>query len=58
MFHGKRHPRELDATAVVQFLDHVGKNEKDPVSAMEQAHEALTFLYGDLLHLSVGEVRC
>jgi integron integrase len=56
LFHGKRHPRELGAAAVQRFLEHVARSEKDPVTCLEQAHEALVFLYRDLLHLSLQDV--
>ena len=44
LFHGKRHPGALQAGAVVQFLEHVAKTEKDPLGCLDQAHEAVTFL--------------
>ena len=56
LFHGKRHPRELGTTEIVRFLEQVGHSEKDPLRAMEQAREALRFLYEELLHLPMGEV--
>jgi Phage integrase, N-terminal SAM-like domain len=56
LFHGKRHPRELGAGEVGRFLEHIAQSEKDPLRCLEQAHEALTFLYKDLLHLTLGEL--
>jgi hypothetical protein len=56
LFHGKRHPRELAAGDVGRFLEHVAQSEKEPLRRLEQAHEALTFLYKDLLHLNLGEL--
>lgn len=56
LFHNKRHPRELDAGDVGRFLEHVAQTEKDPLRCLEEAHEALTFLYQDVLALSVGEL--
>jgi hypothetical protein len=58
VFHGKRHPRELGAGEVGRFLEHIAQSEKDPLRCLEQAHEALTFLYKDLLHLTLGELPC
>jgi Phage integrase, N-terminal SAM-like domain len=55
-FHGKRHPRELGAADVGRFLEHVAQSEKDPLRCLEQAHEALTFLYKDLVRLNLGEL--
>jgi hypothetical protein len=56
LFHGKRHPRELAAADVMRFLEHVAKTEKDPVGCLEQAHEALVFVYENLLRLPLGQV--
>lgn len=56
LFQGERHPRELGADDVGRFFEHVAQSEKDPLRCLEQAHEALTFLYKELLHLNLGEV--
>jgi integron integrase len=56
LFHGKRHPRDMGAGEVCKFLEHVAKSEKDPLTSLEQAREALIFLYDDLLHEPLGEV--
>jgi integron integrase len=56
LFHGKRHPRDLGMGDVGRFLEHIAHSEKDPLRCLEQAHEALTFLYKDLLHLNLGEL--
>src|SRR4051794_40138698 len=56
VFHGKRHPRDLVEADAGRFLHHLGQTEKDPLGNMEQAHEALTFLYADVLRMERGEV--
>jgi integron integrase len=56
LFHDKRHPRDLDLAAVRRFLEHVAQTEKDPLSCLEEAHTALSFLYHDVLALDVGEL--
>jgi integron integrase len=56
LFHGKRHPRELGPADVGRFLEHVAQSEKDPLTCLEQAHQALTFLYDRVLGLTVGEL--
>jgi integron integrase len=56
IFHGMRHPRDLDHADVGRFLEHVGQTEKDPLRFMEQAHEALTFLYASVLQLQRGDL--
>src|SRR5207244_1292617 len=37
LFHGKRHPRELDGAAVSRFLVHVVQTDKQPLPALESA---------------------
>jgi Phage integrase, N-terminal SAM-like domain len=49
LFHGRRHPRELDAGDVGRFLEHVAQTVPDPLRALEDGHEALTFLYHTVL---------
>jgi integron integrase len=49
LFHNKQHPRDLHFDQVGQFLAHVGQTAPQPLAAMEQAHEALTFLYHTVL---------
>jgi integron integrase len=56
LFHNKRHPRELGLGEVRRFLEHVAATEKDPLACLEQAHQALTFLYQDVLGLDLGEL--
>ncbi len=56
LFHAKRHPRELGPSDVSSFLEHVAKTGKDPLGCLEQAHEALVFLYEGMLHVRLGEV--
>jgi integron integrase len=56
LFHGKRHPRELTEADAGRFLQHLGQTEKDSLGSMEQAHEALAFLYADVLRIERGEV--
>ena len=56
LFHGKRHPRELDVASAGAFLKHLVQSEKDPLNAAEQAHEAILFLYDNVLHMPLGEL--
>ena len=55
-FHGERHPRELDLGASATFLEHLVRSEKDALLAAEQAHEAILFLYDDVLKMPLGEL--
>ena len=56
IFHGKRHPGELDAAAREAFLRHVVQTRKDPLGALAAARLALRLLYQDVLFLNVGEL--
>ncbi len=49
-------PRQLKAADVVRFLEHVGSTEKNPVDALNQAHETLSFLYREILGLELGPI--
>jgi integron integrase len=48
-YHGKRHPKELDADHVRSFLTHLAVNEKVSASTQNQAFNALLFLYRQVL---------
>src|SRR5262249_18139885 len=50
-FHGKRHPRELDAEAVRAFLTHLAVNDRVAASTQNQAFNALLFLYRQVLKM-------
>lgn len=56
LFHGRRHPRELGLAEIEQFLQQLAHTEKDPLLALEQAREALDFLYSEVLHRQIGEL--
>jgi integron integrase len=49
LFHGKRHPRDLDAEAVRGFLTHLAVEERVAASTQNQAFNALLFLYKQVL---------
>ncbi len=54
VFHGKRHPRELGATAVADFLSHLALHENISSSTQNQALNALVFLYREVLDIDIG----
>lgn len=56
LFHGKRHPSELNLAAVTRFLEHVVRTEKQPLPALESARSALELLYGTILGIDLGEL--
>ena len=57
LFYDKRHPREMGSVEIHRFFDHLARAEKDPLPRLEQAHEAIEFLYVELLCIDLGEVR-
>ena len=56
LFHGKRHPREMGATEVGSFLSHLAVQRHVASSTQNQALNALVFLYGQVLHLDLGQI--
>jgi Phage integrase, N-terminal SAM-like domain len=56
LFHGKRHPREMGRVEVGQFLESLAQTENDPLRALAAGRDALDFLYGEVLHLDLGEL--
>lgn len=56
LFHGKRHPGELGAVEVGQFLTHLAVDRKVAASTQNQALNALVFLYKNVLERPLGEV--
>ncbi len=57
LFHGKRHPRDLDAEAVRSFLTHLAVNERVAASTQNQAFNALLFLYRQVLKLEPPNIE-
>src|SRR5258705_11406024 len=56
LFHGKRHPREMGATEVGSFLSHLAVQRHVASSTQNQALNALVFLYGQVLHVDLGQI--
>ena len=57
LFHGKRHPRELDAEAVRAFLTHLAVNEHVAAATQNQAFNALLFLYRQVLQMGAPNIE-
>jgi site-specific recombinase XerD len=57
LFHGKRHPPDLDASAIGQFLGWLAVERSVASSTQNQALSALMFLYKEVLHLDLGEIE-
>ncbi|MEO8445276.1 MAG: integron integrase [Gammaproteobacteria bacterium] len=52
-FHRRRHPRELGAPGVEQFLTHLAVHRKVGASTQNQALQALLFLYRNVLDIDL-----
>jgi integron integrase len=57
LFHGKRHPRDLDAAAVRAFLTHLAVKEEVAASTQNQALHALLFLYKQVLKVELPNIE-
>ena len=55
-FHGKRHPEEMGALEVEQFLTHLAVERKVAKDTQRQALNALVFLYRTVLDRELGKV--
>jgi integron integrase len=55
LFHGKRHPLDLDAGAVRAFLTHLAVDARVAASTQNQAMNAIAFLYRDVLDRDLGD---
>lgn len=54
LYHGKRHPRELGAAEVEQFLTHLAVHGRVSASTQNQALNGLVFLYKHVLEVDLG----
>lgn len=52
-FHDKRHPQELGAEAVRDFLSHLASERNVSASTQNQAKSALLFLYREILKIEL-----
>jgi integron integrase len=53
LFHGKRHPRDMGATEVSEFLSSLAITAKVSASTQNQALNAILFLYRDVIKISL-----
>jgi integron integrase len=56
LFHGKRHPLEMDEREVSSFLEHLAVNKAVAASTQNQALNALVFLYATVLRKPFGQL--
>ncbi len=55
-FHGTRHPAEMGAEEVRQFVSHLALDRHVAASTQNQAFNALIFLYHDVLQIDLGQI--
>jgi site-specific recombinase XerD len=53
LFHGKRHPAEMGAGEITQFLTDLAVHRKVAASTQNQALSALLFLYREVLNQEI-----
>jgi len=53
LFHGKRHPKDMGAEEVRDFLSHLAVEHNVAASTQNQAKSALLFLYREVLHVEL-----
>ena len=56
LFHNKRHPAEMSAVEISQFLSHLALKENVAASTQNQALYAIIFLYKNVLDREIGEI--
>ena len=54
LFHRKRHPAEMGAHEMEQFLNHLAVDKKVAASTQNQALSALVFLYREVLRQNLS----
>ena len=57
LFHGKRHPKDLTAEAIEQFLTHLAVDRGVSPSTQNQALASLLFLYRHVLNRDPGDLE-
>jgi len=57
LHHNKRHPREMGAPEINQFLAHLANTRKISASTQNQALSAILFLYRHVLHIELDELN-
>ncbi|GAB4403624.1 MAG: integron integrase [Anaerolineales bacterium] len=55
LFHNKRHPKEMGAAEINQFITHLVVERKASASTQNQAISAILFLYRNLLHIQLDD---
>jgi len=56
LFHNKRHPKEMGAEELANFLNYLVNKENVSASTQNQALSAIIFLYKQILDIDIGEL--
>lgn len=56
LFHNKRHPAEMGAREIKEFLSHLAVKERVAASTQNQALNAILFLYREVLHMDIEDL--
>ncbi len=56
VFHGKRHPDELDAADINRYLSHLATDLNVAASTQNQALNAIVFMYKRVLNIDIGNI--
>ena len=56
-YHGKKHPQDMGATEVGEFLTHLANDRKVAAATQNQALNALNFLYTKVLDKPIGQLH-
>lgn len=57
IFHGKKHPKDMGAEEITEFLTHLAVDGKVSASTQNQAFFALLFLYRDVLRIVLPNIE-
>ena len=57
LFHEKRHPKDMGAAEISQFLTHLAVDGKVSASTQNQAFFAMLFLYRDVLRIVLPQIE-
>lgn len=57
LFHNKRHPREMGADEIREFLTHLAVSQSVAASTQNQAFCALIFLYNKVLNIELPRIE-
>ena len=55
LYHNKRHPKEMGAPEIKQFITHLVVDRKASASTQNQVISAIIFLYRNVLHLQLDQ---